>query len=110
MNTTQTLLSQRRPCLIRVCPRITGAIHIETNTLTVVYRDRIVIVSNPTDFPDIVETSSQVREVQEPIVKANIIVPEGLSAFFKTDSTNQTIYRISWRDDGPLLRAQSGGC
>ncbi|KAF8503398.1 GTP-binding protein lepa [Russula emetica] len=42
----------------------------------VVYRDRTVIVSNPTDFPDIVETSSQVREVQEPIVKANIIVPE----------------------------------
>jgi translation factor GUF1, mitochondrial len=84
--------------------------HIETNTLTVVYRDRTVIVSNPTDFPDIVETSSQVREVQEPIVKANIIVPEGLSAFFKTDSAIQIIYRISWRDDGPLLRAQSGGC
>jgi translation factor GUF1, mitochondrial len=56
--------------------------HIGTNTLTVVYRERTVIVSNPTDFPDIVETSSQVREVQEPIVKANIIVPEGLSAFF----------------------------
>lgn len=42
----------------------------------VVYRDRTVIVSNPTDFPEIAETSSQVREVQEPIVKANIIVPE----------------------------------
>ncbi|KAN0123708.1 GTP-binding protein LepA C-terminus domain containing protein [Russula decolorans] len=42
----------------------------------VVYRDRTVIVSNPTDFPDIVDTSSQVREVQEPIVNANIIVPE----------------------------------
>lgn len=109
MSTTQTLSSQRRPCPIRVSPRITGS-HIETNTLTVVYRDHTVIVSNPTDFPDIVETSSQVREVQEPIVKANIIVPEGLSAFFKTDSTNQTIYRISWRDDGPLLRTQSGGC
>jgi translation elongation factor EF-4 len=61
---------------------------IGANTLTVVYRDRTVIVSNPTDFPDIVETSLQVREVQEPIVKANIIVPEGLSAFFKTDSAN----------------------
>jgi len=62
--------------------------HIGTNTLTVVYRDRTVVVSNPTDFPDIVDTSSQVREVQEPIVKANIIVPEGLPAFFKTVSTN----------------------
>ena len=61
---------------------------IGANTLTVVYRDRTVIVSNPTDFPDIVETSSQVREVQEPIVKANIIVPEGLSTFSKTDSVN----------------------
>jgi len=42
----------------------------------VVYRDRTVIVSNPTDFPDTVDTSTQVREVQEPIVKASIIVPE----------------------------------
>ena len=83
MSTTQTLSSQLRLCPIRVCPRITGAILELTHTLTVVYRDRTVIVSNPTDFPDIVETSPQVREVQEPIVKANIIVPEGLSAFFK---------------------------
>ena len=43
----------------------------------VVYRDRTVIVSNPTDFPDIMDTSAHVREVQEPIVKASIIVPEG---------------------------------
>ncbi len=77
--------------------------HIRTNTLTVVYRDRTAIVSNPTDFPDIVETSSQVHEVQEPIVKANIIVPEGLSAFFKTDSANHTSHRIPGRDDGPML-------
>ncbi|KAH9079584.1 GTP-binding protein lepa [Lactarius deliciosus] len=42
----------------------------------VVYRDRTVIVSNPTDFPDITDTSMHVREVQEPIVKASIIVPE----------------------------------
>jgi translation elongation factor EF-4 len=69
----------------------------------VVYRDRTVIVSNPTDFPDIVETSTQVREVQEPIVKASIIIPEGLSAVIKAEFANQTTYRISWRDDGPLL-------
>jgi len=77
--------------------------HIGTNALTVVYRDRTVTVSNPTDFPDVVETSSQVHEVQEPIVKANIIVPEGLFVFFKADPANQVIYRISRRDDGPLL-------
>ena len=54
--------------------------HVGANTFPVVYRDRTVIVSNPADFPDVVETSAQVREVQEPIVKASIIVPEGLSA------------------------------
>jgi translation elongation factor EF-4 len=76
----------------------------------VVYRDRTVIVSNPTDFPDVVDTSSHVREIQEPVVKANIIVPEGLSPHIRMNSLNQTIHRIPWRDDGPLLRAQSGGC
>lgn len=44
-----------------------------------VYRDRTVIVSNPTDFPDVVDTAAHVREVQEPIVKTSIIVPEGSS-------------------------------
>jgi translation elongation factor EF-4 len=48
------------------------------NTFLVVYRDRTVIVSNPTEFPDVVDASVHVREVQEPIVRANIIVPEGL--------------------------------
>ncbi|KAI9458268.1 GTP-binding protein lepa [Russula earlei] len=42
----------------------------------VVYKDRTVMVSNPTDFPDVVDTSAHVCEVQEPIVKASIIVPE----------------------------------
>jgi translation elongation factor EF-4 len=59
------------------------------NTLLVVYRDRTVIVSNPTDFPDVVDTSSHVREVQEPVVKANIIVPEGLSLHMRTNPLNQ---------------------
>ena len=60
--------------------------HVRANTFIVVYRDRTVIVSNPTDFPDIVDTSSHVREVQEPIVKATIIVPEGLLALFILNS------------------------
>ncbi|THH17115.1 hypothetical protein EW146_g3636 [Bondarzewia mesenterica] len=42
----------------------------------VVYKDKTVFVSNPTDFPDITDPSAKVREVQEPIVKATIIVPE----------------------------------
>lgn len=44
---------------------------------TVVYRDRTVIVSNPTEFPDVTDTSSRLVEVREPIVKATVIVPEG---------------------------------
>ncbi|CAK5277610.1 unnamed protein product [Mycena citricolor] len=42
----------------------------------VVYRDHEVFISNPTEFPDSVEWTSKVQEVQEPIVKASIIVPE----------------------------------
>ncbi|KAN0077193.1 P-loop containing nucleoside triphosphate hydrolase protein [Tylopilus felleus] len=42
----------------------------------VVYKDRTIIVSNPTEFPDLSDSSTGVKEVQEPAVKATIIVPE----------------------------------
>ncbi|EIM89825.1 GTP-binding protein lepa [Stereum hirsutum FP-91666 SS1] len=42
----------------------------------VVYKDRTVDVSNPTDFPDVTDASAGLREIQEPVVKASIIVPE----------------------------------
>ncbi|KAI0685669.1 GTP-binding protein lepa [Cytidiella melzeri] len=42
----------------------------------VVYRDRTVFVSNPTDFPEVTDVATHVKEVQEPVVKASIIVPE----------------------------------
>ncbi|KAJ7172220.1 P-loop containing nucleoside triphosphate hydrolase protein [Mycena filopes] len=42
----------------------------------IVYKDREVFVSNPTEFPDATEVASKVKEVQEPVVKAAIIVPE----------------------------------
>lgn len=35
------------------------------------------IVSNPTQFPDVIDATSKVKEVQEPIVTATIIAPEG---------------------------------
>ncbi|KAF9447669.1 translation factor GUF1, mitochondrial [Macrolepiota fuliginosa MF-IS2] len=38
--------------------------------------DKEVYVSNPTDFPDVNDSTLRVKEVQEPIVKASIIVPE----------------------------------
>ncbi|KAL4246078.1 Translation factor GUF1, mitochondrial [Abortiporus biennis] len=43
----------------------------------VVYKDnKTVIISNPVDFPDTVDSSGRVKEVQEPVVSATIIVPE----------------------------------
>ncbi|KAF7322622.1 Translation factor GUF1, mitochondrial [Mycena chlorophos] len=42
----------------------------------VVYRDKEVFVSNPTEFPDAVEAASKVKEIQEPVVRASIIMPE----------------------------------
>ncbi|EGN95550.1 hypothetical protein SERLA73DRAFT_76651 [Serpula lacrymans var. lacrymans S7.3] len=39
----------------------------------VIYRDRTVMISNPTEFPDVTDPASKVKEVQEPIVKASII-------------------------------------
>ncbi|KAK7054639.1 Translation factor guf1 mitochondrial [Paramarasmius palmivorus] len=43
----------------------------------VVYRDgKETFVSNPTEFPDAGDPASKVKEIQEPIVKASIIVPE----------------------------------
>lgn len=45
---------------------------------TVVYRNHTELVSNPTDFPDLSDSSTKVIEVQEPMVNALIIVPEGV--------------------------------
>ena len=48
----------------------------------VVYRDKEVFVSNPTEFPETIDVTSRVKEVQEPIVKASVIVPEGGRGFW----------------------------
>ncbi|KAF9014048.1 translation factor GUF1, mitochondrial [Cyathus striatus] len=42
----------------------------------IIYHDREVFVSNPTEFPDVSDPASRVKEVHEPVVKASIIVPE----------------------------------
>ncbi|KAG1826898.1 translation factor GUF1, mitochondrial [Suillus subaureus] len=42
----------------------------------IIYKDKTVIISNPTEFPDTSDTSSKVNQVQEPVVNASIIVPE----------------------------------
>ncbi|TEB26571.1 translation factor GUF1, mitochondrial [Coprinellus micaceus] len=43
----------------------------------IVYMDgREQTISNPTEFPETTDTAARVKEVQEPMVKATIIVPE----------------------------------
>ncbi|KAG2158496.1 P-loop containing nucleoside triphosphate hydrolase protein [Suillus bovinus] len=42
----------------------------------VIYKDKTVMISNPTEFPDTSDTASKVKQVQEPVVNASIIVPE----------------------------------
>ena len=45
---------------------------------SVIYRDnKEVLVSNPTDFPDVAHTTSKVKEIREPVVNAAVITPEG---------------------------------
>ncbi|KAF8197493.1 translation factor GUF1, mitochondrial [Pholiota molesta] len=41
-----------------------------------VYKDKEVLISNPTDFPEVGDMGIRVKEIQEPVVKASIIVPE----------------------------------
>jgi len=41
----------------------------------VIYRDKATFISNPTDFPDQGEIRSKMVQVQEPVVRASIIVP-----------------------------------
>ncbi|KAG7092701.1 Translation factor guf1 mitochondrial, variant 2 [Marasmius oreades] len=42
----------------------------------VIYKDnKEAYISNPTEFPDASDPSSKVKEIQEPIVRASIIVP-----------------------------------
>jgi translation elongation factor EF-4 len=43
----------------------------------VVFKDRTVVVSNPTEFPEVTNAALKVKAVQEPVVKASIIFPKG---------------------------------
>ena len=48
-------------------------------TVAVIWRDgKESYISNPTDFPDVTDTTSKVKEIREPVVKASIIVPQGV--------------------------------
>jgi len=42
----------------------------------IVYQHKEVMISNPTQFPEVGDSGQRVKEIQEPVVKASIIVPE----------------------------------
>ncbi|KAJ3933452.1 MAG: GTP-binding protein lepa C-terminus-domain-containing protein [Lentinula lateritia] len=50
----------------------------------VLYRDGTEkFISNPTEFPDMSDSTTKMAEIQEPIVKASIIVPKGTASLPK---------------------------
>ena len=49
-----------------------------TYHLLVIYQHKEVTISNPTEFPEVGDSGQRVKEIQEPVVKASIIVPEGM--------------------------------
>ena len=87
--------------------------YVTLNDSLVVYRDgKERFVSNPTEFPDTGDATSKVVEIQEPIVKATIIVPEGMYLCLEhnhslPNSSHSMCYRILRSHDGPVLFAQS---
>ncbi|KAF8809083.1 translation factor GUF1, mitochondrial [Phlegmacium glaucopus] len=42
----------------------------------IIYQNKEVTISNPTEFPEVGDTGQRIIEIQEPVVKASIIVPE----------------------------------
>lgn len=69
-----------------------------------VYKDgKEVFISNPTEFPDMTNTAGRIQEVQEPIIKASIIVPDGRSVNGYTCKAN-SIGRVFRRSSGSLLQ------
>jgi translation elongation factor EF-4 len=62
-----------------------------------------VYISNPTNFPDVSDTTLRVKEIQEPVVKASIIVPEGTRKVISLIYANLIVGRVFRGHDGTLL-------
>src|ERR1700731_1845827 len=56
----------------------------------VVYANRTDVISNPTEFPDSTDPAFGIKEVQEPVVKASIIVPQGQPYPFNSSAGIET--------------------
>ena len=68
-------------CLIRVIFFLCRLLKSYTHHLLVVYQNKEVTISNPTEFPEVSDSGQRVKEIQEPVVKASIIVPEGIKNY-----------------------------
>ena len=66
-------------CLTRVFIFLSLIKVLHTHHLLVIYAHKEVTISNPTEFPEVSDTGHRVKEIQEPVVKASIIVPEGIT-------------------------------
>ncbi|KAG1832255.1 translation factor GUF1, mitochondrial [Suillus variegatus] len=61
----------------------------------VIYKDKTVMISNPTEFPDTSDTSCKVKQVQEPVVNASIIVPEAMNGGYKASDLAKMVFLLN---------------
>lgn len=83
MNTMPTLCGSFSFFLWQITKRLDAelvslSVTAPTVPFEVVYTDRSVMISNPTDFPDTHEDTSKLCEIREPMVMSRIIVPQGV--------------------------------
>lgn len=79
MSTTRTSSSLHPLCRTRVSPSCLREVRELIQRLVVWNDGKETYISNPTDFPDAGDKNSwKVKEIQEPVVKATIIVPQGI--------------------------------
>lgn len=102
-------MSSSRPPLYLIKVSIPQLLCIQDlllNPFLVIYKDKEGIISNPTDFPDVSDIGVRVKSIQEPVVNASIIVPEGMSfALIHIQKINDEplTLRVFWWHDGTLL-------
>lgn len=105
MSITRMSLRPLLRFLIKVGPSTSREAYVLT-CISVVWKDgKETFISNPTDFPEPHDSNWwQVQEIQEPVVNATIIVPQGLSHCPGQASMYlRHVSRLPGRHDGPMF-------